>query len=101
MFPRITLRNRELGPSLRLQRLLEAAARLEARNGRGGDVHLLAGIARIDALAGRALRGGELPEPGEGHRISPLERLRDALEECVHGLRRVAPVEAALTRNLV
>ena len=56
-----------------LHSLLELAARGELRHGRRGDLHLLGGIARVDALPRGALLSRELAESGEDDLVAALE----------------------------
>src|SRR6478735_10331334 len=81
--------------------LLEHRAGRELRHGRRPDLDLLARVARVDTHAGRPMRGVELAEPGEVHRLARLQRLLDGLEECVHCGACVALGEAALSGHCV
>src|SRR5690348_12927228 len=83
-----------------LERSLQLAPGRELRHGRRGDLDALAG-ARVHALAGGALRGRELPEPGEVDGVAGLQRLGDGLHECVDGLAGVPRGEPRLRRDLV
>ena len=59
-------------------------------------MHLLRRVARVDALARRALGRGELAEAGEAHRLAALQRLGDRVEERVD---RLAGVTRATGRS--
>src|SRR3954469_16191334 len=95
--PSGNLRTRE---RLALEGSLELGAGRELRHGRRRDLDALTG-ARVDALTRRALRGRELPEPGEVDRIAALQRLGDGLHEGIHGLAGVTSRKAALLRDLL
>src|SRR5215204_7546533 len=72
-----------------LEGLLERATRRELRNTRCRDCDLLAGP-RIDSLSLLALLGRELAEPGERNCFPTRQRIGDAVEKSVDGLRRVS-----------
>ena len=64
-------------------------------------VDLLSRVARVHALAGRALLGRELAEPGEGDGVARLEGVSHRRNERVDCGARVALAEAALRGHLV
>src|SRR2546423_530987 len=74
-------------PAAALDGLLQRAAGGELGHRRRRDRHLLARVARIDALPLLAELGRELPEAGEVDLSASLEDVGDRLE---HGVDRVA-----------
>src|SRR5947208_2746087 len=77
---RAALRETVVRSRLALERGLQLATGRELRNRGRGDLHPLAG-ARVDALAGGALRGCELAEAREVDGVAGLQRLRHRLPE--------------------
>src|SRR4029078_3258267 len=84
-----------------LDRGLQRAAGRELRHRRRGDRHLLARIARVDALALLAVLGGGLPEAREVDLAAALQCVGDRVEHRVHCLGRVAPRQIGLLGHLV
>src|SRR5262249_36405704 len=79
-----------VGRSPALDGRLEGAAGRELRDGRCGDVNLLARVPRIDPCPSCAIRGRELSEPRERDLTPALQRVRDGFEKRVDGLASVA-----------
>src|SRR5918994_5594961 len=75
---------------------LQLAAGRELRHGRSRDVHLLAGITRIDTLPRRAVRRRELAKARERDRVAAAKRVRHALENRVDRGARITTREIRL-----
>src|SRR5207253_7835514 len=89
------------GASAALDGLLERAAGRELRDAGRRNLHLLLGVARVDACPRCALLCLELAETRERDVAAALERVGNRFEEGVDRLRRVACGEPGSPRDLV
>src|SRR5215207_353379 len=80
--------------------LLELGAGSELRHFRRGDLDRLAG-ARVDALAGVALRDVELAEPREDDIAAAAERVLEDIENSVNGLGGLLLAQVRLAGDLI